>query len=118
MARVATAQADVAQNAILGSSTNYYLSLHTADPATSGTGEGTDGRRLVTFAASSAGTQASSNAPSWSAAAGGQNYSWFGVWTAATGGAYLRGGALTATISPGAGATISFAVAAIQLTAS
>jgi len=35
MARIATAQADAAQNAVLVPSTTYYLSLHTADPETS-----------------------------------------------------------------------------------
>src|SRR5215471_20997525 len=106
MARISTAQADVAQNAVLSSATTYYLSLHTADPGATGTGEGTDGRKAITFAASSGGSQASSNNQTWAAAVGGQTYQFFGVWTAATSGTYLRGGTLT-SITPGAGATIN-----------
>lgn len=116
MARIATAEADAAQNAVLVPSTTYYLSLHTADPVATGTGEGTDGRKAITFGSSSSGTQASTNAQSWASAAGGQTYQWFGVWTAATGGTYLRGGTLT-SITPGAGSTISVATGAITLTA-
>src|SRR4051794_40739702 len=114
MARITTAQADVAQNAVLGAGTTYYLSLHTADPGTAGSGEGTDGRKAITFGSSSGGTQASTNAQSWSSAVGGQTYAWFGVWTAASGGTYLRGGTLT-SITPAAGATISVAIGAITL---
>ena len=117
MARITTAQADVAQNAVLVPSTTYYLSLHTADPTTAGTGEGTDGRKAITFGSSSTGTQASSNSQSWPSAVGGQTYTFFGIWTAATAGSYLRGGTLT-SITPTAGSTISVATGAITLTAS
>jgi hypothetical protein len=116
MARIAPAQADVAQNAVLVPSTTYYLSLHTADPSTTGTGEGTDGRKAITFASSSGGSQASSNAQSWPSANGGQTYAFFGVWSALSGGNYLRGGTLT-SITPSVGATISVAAGAITLTA-
>lgn len=118
MPRIATAQADIAQNAVLGTGTTYYLSLHTADPGTAGSGEGTDGRKAITFGASSGGSQASTNAQSWSSALGGQTYSFFGVWTAASAGSFLRGGTLTTPITPAAGATISVAIGAITLTAS
>jgi hypothetical protein len=118
MARITTAQADVAQNAVLGTGTTYYLSLHTGDPGPSGTAEGSDGRKSITFASSSGGTQASNSAQSWSSAVGGQTYGYFGIWTAATAGTYLRGGTLTASITPAAGATISIGVGAITLTAS
>lgn len=117
MARITTAQADVAQNAVIAAGTTYYLSLHTGDPATTGASEGTDGRKAITFAASSGGSQASNSAQSWPSAVGGQTYAYFGVWTAASGGAYLRGGTLT-SITPTAGATISIASGNITLTAS
>lgn len=117
MPRISTAQADVAQNAVLGTGTTYYLSLHTSDPGTAGSSEGTDGRKAITFGASSGGTQASTNAQSWSSAIGGQTYGFFGIWTAATAGTYLRGGTLS-SITPAAGATISVAIGAITLTAS
>jgi hypothetical protein len=118
MPRIATAQADSAQNAVLVPSTGYFLSLHTGDPGTTGGNEGTDGRKGITFASSSGGTQASSNSQSWPSAVGGQTYGYFGVWTAATAGTYLRGGALLSSITPGVGASISVATGAITVTAS
>jgi hypothetical protein len=118
MARITTAQADVAQNAVIGAGTTYYLSLHTTDPGTAGSGEGTDGRKAITFGSSSGGSQASTNSQSWSSAAGGQTYNYFGIYTAATAGTYLRGGTLTSAITPAAGATITVATGAITLTAS
>ena len=114
MARITTAQADVAQNAVIGAGTTYYLSLHSTDPGTAGTGEGTDGRKAITFGSSSGGTQTSTSAQTWSSAVGGQTYGYFGVWTAATAGSYLRGGTLT-SITPAAGATISVAIGAITM---
>jgi hypothetical protein len=117
MARITTAQADAAQNAVIVPSTTYYLSLHTTDPGTTGTGEGTDGRKAITFASSSGGSQASNLAASWPSAVGGQTYAFFGLWTAITAGTYLRGGTLT-SITPPAASTISVASGAITLTAS
>jgi hypothetical protein len=117
MARISTAEADVAQNAAIVPSTTYYLSLHTADPGITGTGEGTDGRKAITFAASSGGSQASNSAQSWPSAVGGQSYVYFGLWTAITAGTYLRGGTLT-PVTPGVGAAISILSGAIILTAS
>lgn len=108
---------DAAQNAILTASTTYYLSLHTADPGKTGASEGTDGRQTIQFGASSAGTQASTTAQTWSSAVGGQTYSYFGVWTAASGGTFLRGGPLTANITPSAGSQIQVASGQITFTA-
>ena len=116
MARIPTSEADTAQNATIVPSTTYYLSLHTADPGITGASEGTDGRKSITFASSSGGSQASSSAQSWPSAVGGQTYAFFGIWTAATGGSYKRGGTLT-SITPTAGSTISVASGAITLTA-
>jgi hypothetical protein len=117
MARISSADADTAQNAVLVPSTTYYVSLNTSDPGATGTGEGTDGRKAITFASSSAGSQASSNSQSWPSAVGGQTYTFFSIWTAATAGSYKRGGTLT-SITPSAGSTISIATGAITLTAS
>jgi hypothetical protein len=116
MPRIATAQADVAQNAVLVPSTTYYLGLNTGDPTNTGAGEGTDGRKAITFSASSGGSQPSSNAQSWPSANGGQTYAYFSIWSATSGGSYLRGGTLT-SITPSVGATISVAAGAITLTA-
>ena len=117
MPRITSAQADVAQNAVLVPGSTYYLALHTADPSTTGASEGTDGRKSITFASSSGGTQASNSSQSWPSAVGGQTYGYFGVWSALTAGTYLRGGALTSSITPGSGAIISVASGAITLTA-
>ena len=117
MARITTAEADAAQNAAIVPATGYFLSLHTADPGITGASEGTDGRKAITFASSSGGSQASNSAQSWPSAVGGQTYTFFGVWTAITAGTYLRGGTLT-SITPPAASTISVASGAITFTAS
>jgi len=114
---VASASEDAAQNAILATGTTYYLSLHTADPGTTGASESGEGRQAITFAASSGGTQASNSAQTWASAVGG-TYGYFGVWTALTGGTYKRGGQLTGSISPPVGAQIAVASGAITFTAS
>lgn len=118
MSDVASAELDAAQNAIINSSTTYYLSLHTADPGQTGAHEGGDGRQAITFGASSGGTQTSTDAQTWSSAAGGSTYTNFGIWTAASGGTYLRGGSLASSITPPAGAEIVVASGGITLTAS
>jgi len=118
MTFVPSAKADAAQNAILATSTNYFLSLHTATPGTTGASEGTDGRQTIQFAASSSGTQASNTSQTWSSAVGGQTYTHFGIWSLVSGGTYIRGGQLTTPITPGAGAQITVASGAITFTAS
>lgn len=118
MVDVANAELDAAQNAIIVSTTTYYLSLHTADPGKTGASEGTDGRQAITFGASSAGSQASTDAQTWTSAVGGQTYGWFGLWSATSGGTYLRGGPLASNITPPAGSEITFAIGAVTLTAS
>jgi hypothetical protein len=118
MPNVATADADLAQNTIIVPSATYYLSLHTANPGTTGTSEASIGRQTIQFGASSGGTQASITAQNWASAAGGQTYGFFGIWTAITGGTFVRGGLLASNITPTTGSPISVAVGAITLTAS
>lgn len=118
MSLVSSANLDAANNAILAAATTYYLGLNTATPGQTGASEGTDGRKAITFAASSGGTQNSNSAQSWPSAVGGQTYGWFSVWSAATGGTYERGGTLTSSITPSAGSQISVASGAISFTAS
>lgn len=118
MSYVPNAGLDAAQNAIIATATTYYLSLHTGSPGTTGANEGTDGRKAITFAASSSGSQASNDTQTWASAVGGQTYSYFGIWSASTGGTFVRGGSLTSNITPGAGAQISVASGAITFTAS
>lgn len=118
MADVPNTGLDAAQNAIISSATTYYLSLHTADPGKTGASEGTDGRQSIQFGASSSGTQSSSTGQTWSSAVGGQTYTYFGIWSASTGGTYIRGGSLSASITPPAASQITFAIGAVTFTAS
>lgn len=75
-----------------------YLSLHTADPGTSGTAEATGGspayaRKALTWAAASAGAVSASQV-AFDAASG--SYTHVGYWSAATAGTF-RGGSALAT---------------------
>lgn len=103
--------------------TTYYLSLHSADPGTTGASEITGGsyaRQAITFGTPASGSQASTNSQSFTnmpAEAGGTPY--FGLWSAASGGTYEGGGTtsgLSGAIS--AGSTVSFATGAVTLSVS
>jgi hypothetical protein len=104
MARIPAAQENAGLNAMLVPSTTYYLSLHTADPGTTGASEVTGGsyaRQAITFGSASAGVQSSTNSQTFAgmpSESGGCPYA--GVWTLASGGTYLGG--LTTTGLSGA----------------
>lgn len=100
--------------------TTYYLSLHTADPGTTGANEVTGGsyaRQAITFPTATSGSQASTNSQSFTgmpAEAGGTPY--LGIWSALTGGTFKCGGAtsgLSGAIS--AGTTITFNTGGVTL---
>lgn len=81
-----------------------YVSLHTANPGTTGTAEATGGspayaRKALSFSAASGGTATAAEV-TFDVPAG--TYTHFGVWTAATGGTFRGGNPLSAstTISP------------------
>ncbi len=122
MADLPAASANAAVNAILVAATVYYLSLHTADPGTTGASEVTGGsyaRQPISVGAGVSGTATSSDAQSFTnmpAVAGGV---WIGIWSAATGGTFLwgHGSASIATAIP-AGATIDYATGAVTATIS
>lgn len=66
-----------------------YLSIHTADPATSGANEAAGGsytRQALVWGAASSGS-ISANQSTFTPNSG--TYGWGGYWTAATGGTYL-----------------------------
>lgn len=119
MARLTTAQANAALNAMFVPSTTYYLALFTSDPGTTGaSGEVTGGsyaRQAITFGSASAGSQASTNAQNFTSMpleASGVPY--FGIFTAATSGTYLCGGATSGLSgSIPAGSTVAFAIGAV-----
>jgi len=98
--------------------TTYWLGLNTGDPGKTGANEGGDGRQSITFGSSSSGSQASSSGQTWGSAVGGFTYSFFSVWSASTAGTYIRGGSLTANITPSAGSQIQFSSGAVTFTAS
>jgi len=117
MTDVASAELDAAQNAIITAGTTYELGLNTADPGETGANlDTTVTKQPITFGASSGGTQASTSAQSFSIS-GTNTYTNFSVWTNAATPVYVRGGALSASLTPGAGGTISFAAGAVTFTA-
>lgn len=104
MARMANTAIDNGLTGIFATLTNYYLSLHTADPGTTGANEVTGGsyaRQAIQFAAPSAGTQSSNTSQSFTnMPAEPTGVPYCGVWTAASGGTFLWGG----LVSGGSGA--------------
>lgn len=83
-----TASKDTAVNALtaLGS----YISLHSSDPGTTGTGEvSAAGRQQTTWGTSATGTANGTQVVFQSVPAG--TYTHYGVWTAATGGTFRWG---------------------------
>lgn len=104
--------------------TTAFVSLHTADPGTTGANEVSGGgyarQGPVTFAnAGSEPTVASNSAiityPAATAAWGTIGY--FGVWTAATGGTFQGSGAVTTPKAVNSGDTARFAANALTITA-
>lgn len=117
MARISTTEA----NQALSTSGWAYVSLHTADPSTTGANEvtgGTYARVAVTWNAASGGsvtnaTALSLNLPASTTAA------YFGVWSALSSGTYYIGGALTPSVTTGGTAgVVTIATSAITVTAS
>ena len=71
---------------------NLYVKLHTGDPGAAGTANASANttRQLVTFAASSGGTMAKDNSPSWiNWTNGSETLTHLSLWTAASGGTFL-----------------------------
>jgi hypothetical protein len=86
-----------------------YISFHTSDPGSTGTGEvtgGTYARVQTTWgsasAASKAGSQITSNIPAAT------TITYWGLWTAVSGGTFHYGGALSASESFGGAGTYLF----------
>jgi hypothetical protein len=101
-----------------------FVSLHTADPGTTGASEVSGGAYArqgpITFAnAGSEPTVASNSAiltfPAATASWG--TIGWFGIWTAATAGTFQGSGALTAAKLINSGDTARFLAGALTITA-
>ncbi len=86
-------------NAVNGlATTAVYMSMHSADPGTTGASEITGGspayaRKAVTWGAASSGTRNMSAAVVFDIPSG-SNVSHYGLWTAATGGVFQGGDSL------------------------
>lgn len=117
MARISTTEA----NQALSTTGWGFVSLHTADPTTTGGSEvtgGTYARVAVTWNAASGGTVTNSNALSINLPAS-TTASYFGIWSASSAGTYYIGGALSPSVTTGASAGIvTIAIGAISVTAS
>ena len=85
-----------------------WISLHTADPGTTGASEATygggGGRQQSTFGAASSGTATGSEVTHASLPAAA--YTHFGVWSAVTGGTFRHGNALTPSMTLGGVGTL------------
>jgi hypothetical protein len=117
MARISTTEA----NQALSTTGWGYVSLHTADPSTTGANEvtgGTYARVAVTWNAASGGSVTNSgslsiNLPASTTAA------YFGVWSASTSGTYYIGGALSPSVTTGGSAgVVTIASGSLSVTAS
>ena len=98
-----------------------YVSLHTADPGTTGASEvtgGTYARVAATWGAPSSGVVSNSGALSINLPAS-TTASYFGIWSASTAGTYYIGGALSPSVTTGGSAgVVTIAIAALTVTAS
>jgi hypothetical protein len=117
MARISTTEA----NQALSTTGWSYVSLHTADPGTTGASEvtgGTYARVAVTWNAASGGSVSNSGALSINLPAS-TTASYFGVWAASSAGTYYIGGALSPSVTTGASAgVITIASGSLSVTAS
>lgn len=116
MSYVSVANTNAAQNAILVPSTTYYTNFNTATPGQTGASVSAETYQATIFGSSSAGSQTTTDAQTWSSAVGG-TYTYFSEWSTSTGGTFERGGSLTASISPPAGSQITIAIGGIVFTA-
>jgi hypothetical protein len=117
MARISTTEA----NQALATTGWAYVSLHTADPTTTGGSEvtgGTYARVAVTWNAASGGSVTNSSALSINLPAT-TTAAYFGIWSASTAGTYYIGGALSPSVTTGASAgVVTIAIGAISVSAS
>jgi hypothetical protein len=117
MARISTTEA----NQALSTTGWGYVSLHTADPTTTGGSEvtgGTYARVAVTWNTPSSGSVTNSSSLSINLPAS-TTASYFGVWSASSAGTYYIGGALSPSITTGASAgVVTIAAGSLSVSAS
>lgn len=117
MSDLPAAQENAAGAAIVTAGTTYYLSLHTADPGTTGASEVTGGsyvRKAIVFNTWASGATASNAAIAFTGMPSESGNLWIGIWTASTAGTFLWGSPTAAVTGPvAAGATVNFASGAV-----
>lgn len=117
MARLPAAGENAAGNAVLVAGTTYYLSLHSADPGTTGASEFSGGgyaRQAVVFSTWASGAT-SNNAAITVPNAGTTAATHIGIWSAVTAGTYVTGAPLAASVTA---ASILLAIAAAAFSVS
>lgn len=115
MARLSTAAANAAMQAVLPVGGTYFISLHSADPGTTGASEFTTVTRQA-YTASTAAAGAVSNTNSIAIPNGNtQSATFVAIWTASTAGAFVVGAPTSSAVTA---ATVTFAAAAAAFTAS
>lgn len=80
-----------------------FLSLHTADPGTTGANEVTGGsyiRQSITWASASGGSQLSSNGQTFAGMPAEAGNLWIGLWSASTSGTFYWGDPTAAVTGP------------------
>ncbi|HYJ33840.1 MAG TPA: hypothetical protein VE326_11525 [Candidatus Binatia bacterium] len=97
-----------------------YVSLHTADPGTTGTNEVTGGtpayaRKAVAWSTASGGVAAISGGVTFDVPAS-TSISYIGLWSTATGGTFYGGAALSATETYGGQGTYNLTALTITIT--
>lgn len=91
--------------ALAVTATGAYISLHTADPGTTGTSEATGGspayaRKLTTWTGGSSDGSVPGSQVTFDAPAG--TYTHMGIWSASTSGTFVAGFALSSSVTLGA----------------
>ena len=95
-----------------------YVKLHIGDPGEAGTANaaGETTRKVITFAAASAGSKAANGTlPSWTSVSTTETYSHVSLWDASTAGNCLWSGALSSSVAVTAGDTFTLSALKVSL---
>ncbi len=100
--------------------TTIFVKLHTGDPGSAGASNASSvtTRPALNFGAASAGSQTSSNTPSWATWAGtnGEVVTHISVWDSSTAGNFYYSAALTASKTVNTGDTLNLTALTVSLT--